>query len=295
MSAAKIKPGPRPAAPSAGPWLLAWKKLRRNRLFLLSAAVIGVYIVLASLAALGVIATRFQEAVGPGYQPPSAEFAWGTDVLGRSVLARLVHGARLSLLVGLLTTGIAIPIGVVLGLLAGMSRRFLDPLIVWFYTTLDSIPTLLLLLSLALLLPTGKGVLTLCLALGTTSWVATCRIVRGEVMRQRELPYVRAAKAVGVPAWRIGIKHVLPNLWHLVLVQASLVFVFAIKSEVILSYLGVGIVDKPSWGVMIDDARIELIGRGAWWQFTGATAALFILVLAFNLFSDALKEALDPR
>ncbi len=173
--------------------------------------------------------------------------------------------------------------------------RFVDPLVVWLYTTLDSIPTILLLLSLALLMPTGKGMLTICLALGITSWVSTCRIVRGEVMRQREWPYVRAAKAVGVPSWRIAWKHMLPNLWHLILVQASLVFVYAVKSEVILSYLGVGIVDKPSWGVMIDDARLELVGRGAWWQFTGATAALFVLVLAFNLFSDALKEALDPR
>ncbi len=283
------------ASKTGGPWSLAWAKLRRNKIFLVSAGLIAIYLVLALAASLGLLATNFREAVGPAYQAPGGDFAFGTDVLGRSVLARLVHGARLSLLVGFVTTGIAIPLGVALGLLAGFSRRFVDPLVVWLYTTLDSIPTILLLLSLALLMPTGKGMLTICLALGITSWVSTCRIVRGEVMRQREWPYVRAAKAVGVPSWRIAWKHMLPNLWHLILVQASLVFVYAVKSEVILSYLGVGIVDKPSWGVMIDDARLELVGRGAWWQFTGATAALFVLVLAFNLFSDALKEALDPR
>jgi ABC-type dipeptide/oligopeptide/nickel transport system permease subunit len=270
-------------------------RLRRNPFFWVSISIIGLYFFAAILAATGLVASHFQDAIGPAYQAPGKIYLLGTDVLGRSVLARLIHGARLSLWVGFLSTGIAIPIGVLLGLVAGMSRRWADTLIVWLYTTLDAIPTLLLLLSLALLLPTGKGLVTVCLALGTTSWVTTCRIVRGEVMRQRELPYVRSARAIGVSTWRIAWRHVLPNLWHVVLVQASLVFVYAVKSEVILSYLGVGIVDRPSWGVMIDDARVELIGRGAWWQFAGATAALFILVLAFNLFSDALKEALDPR
>src|SRR5690606_2420050 len=163
------------------------------------------------------------------------------------------------------------------------------------YSTLDAIPTILLLLALALVLPTGKGLATVCIALGVTSWVSTCRVVRGEAIRQKELDYVRAARSLGAGNARILFVHLLPNVMHLVMVQASLVFVYAIKSEVILSYLGVGVQNFPSWGVMIDDARLELVGRGVWWQFAAATAALFVLVLAFNVFNDALKDALDPK
>jgi peptide/nickel transport system permease protein len=261
-------------------------------------AVIAVYVVVGLLALVGIVAPGYAEQAGEAYAPPSwtqLDHLLGLDVLGRSVLSRVVQGARVALIVGFFSTAIAIPIGTALGLASGYFRGKVDAVVVWFYSTLDAIPTILLLLALALILPTGKGLATVCIALGVTSWVSTCRVVRGEAIRQKELDYVRAVRSIGAGNLRILFVHVLPNVMHLVLVQASLVFVYAIKSEVILSYLGVGVQNFPSWGVMIDDARLELVGRGVWWQFAAATGALFVLVLAFNLFNDALKDALDPR
>src|SRR5690606_32762720 len=152
---------------------------------------------------------------------------------------------------------IAIPVGAVLGLVARYFRGWVDAFEGWLYSTLDAIPAILLLLAMALVLPTGKRLATGCSARGLTSWVSTCRVVRGEAIRQKELDYIRAARSVGAGNARILFVHLLPNVLHLVLVQASLVFVYAIKSEVILSYLGVGVQNFPSWGVMIDDARLE--------------------------------------
>ena len=271
----------------------AWHKLSKDRFSLIAASVIVIYLILGLLAGLGWLAPHYKESLGLPYLHPSLKFWFGTDVLGRSVLQRVLQGTRIALGVGFLSTGIAIPIGVILGSLAGYYRKKIDEIIVWFYTTLDSIPTILLLLALALLM--GKGLLSVCIAIGITSWVGTCRVIRAEIIKQRELEYVQAARAIGASHLRILFYHILPNVLHLVLIQTSLGFVYAVKSEVILSYLGVGVQGEPSWGVMIDDARIELLGRGAWWQFAAATLAMFILILAFNLFNDGLRDALDPK
>ena len=268
-------------------------RLRKDRLALISLAIILAYAAAGLLSLLHVVATHYQESVGPAYSPPGHGFLLGTDVLGRSVLDRVLHGTRIALVVGFISTGIAIPIGVVFGLLAGYFQKRVDAFIVWLYTTVDSIPYILLILALALIL--GKGLVSVCIAIGITSWVGTCRVVRGEVIKQKELDYVQAARAMGAGDGRILFLHLLPNVMHLALIQASLIFVLAVKSEVILSYLGVGVQNQPSWGIMIDDARMELIGRGAWWQFAAATGAMFVLLLAFNFFNDALRDALDPK
>jgi peptide/nickel transport system permease protein len=269
------------------------RKLLRDKLAFAALAVIVVYAIVGLLALFHLAATHYQDSVGPAYTAPGAKYLLGTDVLGRSVLERVAHGTRIALVVGFVSTGIAIPIGILFGLLAGFFRKRVDDFIVWFYTTVDSIPYILLVLALALIL--GKGLVSVCIAIGITSWVGACRVVRGEVIKQKELDYVQAARAMGAGNARILGLHILPNVMHLVLIQASLIFVEAIKSEVILSYLGVGVQGEPSWGVMIDDARIELIGRGAWWQFASATGAMFLLLLAFNVFNDALRDALDPK
>lgn len=286
--------GPSGSAPAAAPGALSRpvRKLLRDKLALVAFAIIFAYAAVGLLALFHVIAAHYQDSIGPAYAPPGHGFLLGTDVLGRSVLQRVIHGTRIALVVGFVSTGIAIPIGILFGLCAGYFRRA-DELIVWFYTTIDSIPYILLVLALALIL--GKGLIAVCIALGLTSWVSACRVVRGEVIKQKELDYVQAARAMGAGHGRILFMHILPNVMHLVLIQASLVFVDAVKSEVILSYLGVGVQGEPSWGVMIDDARIELIGRGVWWQFAAATLAMFALLLAFNVFNDALRDALDPK
>ncbi|MFP4521623.1 MAG: ABC transporter permease, partial [Fibrobacterota bacterium] len=193
----------------------------------------------------------------------------------------------------LITTLIAIPIGVFFGALAGYYRGKVDEIIVWFYSTLDSIPYLLLLLALTMVL--GRGIGSVYLAIGLTSWVGICRVVRAEFIKQKELDFVQAARAVGTGDFRIIFFHILPNVIHLVLINFSLRFVSAIKSEVILSYLGLGAQQEPSWGIMISDARLELIGRGVYWQLAAATAAMFFIILAFNVFNDSLRDALDPK
>ena len=274
-----------------------WEKIRkrfgRDKIAMLSVALIAIYLLAGLLSLTGILASDFRTSIGDAYAPPSWTHPFGLDVLGRSVWSRLVQGTRIALIVGFSSTLIAIPLGTALGLISGYFRGVVDAIVVWLYSTLDAVPTILLLLALALVLPTGKGLTTVCIALGVTSWVSTCRVVRGEVIRQKELDYVRAARSLGATDLRILFIHVLPNAIHLILVQASLIFVYAVKSEVILSYLGVGVQNFPSWGVMIDDARLELVGRGVWWQFAAATGALFLLVLAFNIFNDTLKEALD--
>lgn len=269
------------------------RKLLRDRIAFAALLVILIYSLVGLLALSHLVATHYNDAVGPAYAPPGPHYLFGTDVLGRSVLERVVQGTRIALVVGFLSTGIAIPIGILFGLLAGYYRKRVDDLIVWFYTTVDSIPYILLVLALALVL--GKGLISVCIAIGITSWVGACRVVRGEVIKQKELDYVQAARAVGAGDARILLRHILPNVMHMVLIQASLIFVEAVKIEVILSYLGVGVQGEPSWGVMIDDARLELLGRGAWWQFAAATGAMFLLLLAFNVFNDALRDALDPK
>ena len=271
------------------------RRLLRDRVGTAAFAIIALYVLTGLLALVGILAPDYAVQTGEAYAPPSAAHPFGFDVLGRSVWDRVVQGSRVALIAGFFSTAIAIPVGALLGLVAGYFRGLVDAFVVWLYSTLDAVPTILLLLALALVLPTGKGLATVCIALGVTSWVSTCRVVRGETIRQKELDYVRAARSLGAGRVRILFVHLLPNVLHLVLIQASLVFLYSIKSEVILSYLGVGIQNFPSWGVMIDDARLELVGRGVWWQFAAATAALFVLVLAFNLFNDALRDALDPK
>ncbi|MGB0453048.1 MAG: ABC transporter permease, partial [Bacteriovoracaceae bacterium] len=133
-----------------------------------------------------------------------------------------------------------------------------------------------------------------CLALGLTSWVTLCRMIRAEVMRHKDREYVQAAESLGAGHFRKLFRHILPNVLHIVIINFSLQFMIAIKSEVILSYLGLGVQGKPSWGRMIDDAKLEL-ARDVWWQLAAATFAMFIIVLAFNLLADALRDALDPK
>jgi ABC-type dipeptide/oligopeptide/nickel transport system permease subunit len=140
----------------------------------------------------------------------------------------------------------------------------------------------------------GKGLFAVYVALGATSWVTLCRLIRGEVMKHKEREYVLAAGAIGGGHFRKLFKHILPNVSHIVIINTSMQFQVAIKSEVILSYLGMGVQGEPSWGTMIDDAKLEL-ARGVWWQLAGATLAMFIIVLAFNLLGDALRDSLDPK
>jgi peptide/nickel transport system permease protein len=275
-------------------WGDAWIRLKRDKIAVVCLGIVIFYSILATLSALGIIAADWAKEVGPSYAAPfqNWDYILGTDIFGRSVLTKVVHGTQVAMSVGLVSSLIAIPIGVGLGATAGYFGGKVDEIIVWFYTTFSSIPGIMLLMSIAFAL--GKGITTVYIALGLTSWVGLCRLIRGEVLKHKNREYVQAANAIGAGHARKLIKHILPNVTHIVIINTSLQFQIAIKSEVILSYLGLGVSGQPSWGTMIDDAKLEL-ARGISWQLWSATAAMFIVVLAFNILGDALRDALDPK
>ena len=216
----------------------------------------------------------------------------GTDILGRDVLYRTLKGARVALLIGGVTSLIAIPLALLLGVTAGYFGGRIDDLVFFVMSTLASMPGLLLLIALIMVL--GRGTLQVCVALGITSWVGLCRVTRGETLKLRELDYVRAARALGVSEARIIWRHVLPNLAHLVIITFVLMFSGLVLSEAILAWLGIGI--DGSWGQMIDQARDELSRQPRiWWNITAAGSALFGLLLAVNFVGDAVRDVLDPR
>ncbi|MBI2605650.1 MAG: ABC transporter permease [Deltaproteobacteria bacterium] len=276
-------------------WLDAWRRMRRDRLAVASLVVIALYTLLALAAKLGFIATPWDAEVGTAYAAPSLaslKTIFGTDIFGRSVLHKVIHGTRIAMSVGLVTSLIAIPIGVTLGALAGYFGGLVDEAIVWFYTTLSSIPSIMLLVAFTYVL--GKGIFSVYIALGVTGWIGLARLIRGEFIKHKHREYVIAAESIGAGHVKRIFRHILPNVSHIVIINFSLQFQTAIKSEVILSYLGLGVQGQPSWGVMIDDSKLEL-ARGVWWQLSAATLAMFFVVLAFNIFGDALRDALDPK
>lgn len=216
----------------------------------------------------------------------------GTDILGRDVLLMTLKGSKIALLIGGLTSAIAIPLALLLGVSAGYYGRRVDDFVVFLITTLSSMPSILLLT--ALIVALGRGPVQVCIALAITGWVGLCRVVRGETLKLRELDYVRAARALGVSEFTIILRHIVPNLLHLVVITFVLMFSGLVLSEAILSWLGIGI--DGSWGQMIDQARDELSRDPIiWWNLGAASLALFILVLCVNLVGDAIRDVLDPR
>jgi peptide/nickel transport system permease protein len=238
----------------------------------------------------------------------------GTDYLGRDVLLRAVFATRTAVKVGVVASLISSVFGVALGLLGGYYGGKMDAAVLWIYSTFASIPSLLFILAFALLVSKGflsppleaafqafsramntePGMMAVYLGIGLTGWVPLCRVVRAETLRLRTRPYVTAARALGVNDRGIMLRHILPNLMHLVIVYFTMRFAFAVMTEVIVSYLGLGVKFEPSWGLMISNGQ-SLFWRGAWWEIAAATGFMFVLVLALNMTGDALRDALDPR
>ncbi len=227
-------------------------------------------------------------------EPKAAALPFGGDKWGRDVLKKTIKGTETSLFVGITAALLTALIGTLFGALAGYYGRWIDDVFNWVYSVFTSIPYLLLILAIAAVL-NQKGTLTVILILGLTGWTGIFRLVRAEYLKHRVREYVQAADAIGASHLRRMFMHILPNVSHVVLVQMSLHVVLFIKSEVILSFLGFGVgVDTVSWGSMLNEAQNELI-LGKWWQLVAATAALAVIVTAFSLFTDALRDALDPR
>ncbi len=273
-------------------WSHALSTILKDKLACTALIVVLLYFVIALLTFMGVIAGNWGLEIGPSYSPPSADYLFGTDIFGRSVFLKTIKGAETAIAIGLATSVISLVIGTIMGALAGYFGGLIDEVIVWFYTTFSSIPFIMLLISIAFIM--GKGTTTVFISLGVTSWVSLCRIVRGEVMKHKEREYSQAASALGAGHTRKIFKHILPNISHVLIINFSLTFESAIKAEVILSYLGLGVQGRPSWGTMIDDSKLEL-ARGVWWQLGAAVFAMFFIVLAFNILGDALRDALDPK
>ena len=199
--------------------------------------------------------------------------------------------------IGVVVALVSVFIGAVLGTAAGYYGGWIDTIVTWLFTTFSSIPSLVLLVLLAYMF-TGSAfegtLIPIYIAFSATYWIGPCRVIRGETLKLREMEYVQAARALGYGRPYIMLRHILPNASHLMLINFSLLFIAAIKGEVILTYLGLGIKNGTSWGIMIEQSRPEVM-NGFFWQIGAATGLMFVLVLAFNILSDALQDAFDPK
>jgi len=248
------------------------------------------------------------------YASPSAQHWCGTDYQGRDVFLRTLAGSASALKVGVYSGLIAVVIGVTLGMMSGYFGGWIDDLTVWMFSIFASLPTLLFILAFALLfsgefmspqalkkfshlaalLNTEPGMLGVYLAIGLTGWVTLCRVIRGETMKLKQISFVAAAKVAGVSNFKIIIRHIFPNVFHLVIIYFTTLFASAVMLEVIVSYLGLGVQSAPSWGIMISDGQSRL-WMGVWWEIAAASTALLILVLALNMLGDSLRDALDVK
>ena len=230
----------------------------------------------------------------------SETLPFGADKWGHDIVAKAIKGAQVSIFVGLAAALVATALGTLLGALAGYFRGWLDDLLEWFYSVFTSIPYILLILAFAAVfranpLLAHAGVLAIIAVLGLTGWTGIYRLVRAEYIKHRAREYVRAADAIGASNMARMFVHILPNVSHVILVQLSLHVVSFIKAEVILSFLGLGVpLDMVSWGTMLAEAQGELV-IGKWWQLVAAGAGMAVLVTAFALFTDSLRDALDPK
>jgi len=263
-------------------------------------------------AVLGTLALILLAAV-PLFWLAGQYHVFGTDKVGQDVLYQILKSVRTGLIIGLVTTLVMLPMAVLLGIVAGYFRGWVDDLIQYIYTVLNSIPGVLLIAAAVLMMQVvidshpewfstaaeraDLRLLALCFILGITSWTGLCRLLRGETLKLRELEYIQAAQAFGVSSWRIIVRHILPNLMHIVIIALVMDFSGLVLAEAVLSYVGIGVdPTMTSFGTMINNARMEL-GREpvVWWSLVAAFAAMFVLVLAANLFADAVRDAFDPR
>jgi peptide/nickel transport system permease protein len=238
---------------------------------------------------------------------------FGTDKVGQDVLYQALKGIRTGLVIGTLTTLVMLPFALALGIAAGYFGGWIDDAIQYVYTTLNSIPGVLLIAASVLMMqvyidghpelfPTAAQradlrLLFLCIILGVTSWTGLCRLLRGEALKLKELEYIQAAHAFGVRHHRIIARHILPNVMHIVLISVVMEFSGLVLAEAVLSYVGVGVdPSMNSFGTMINNARLEMAREPmVWWSLTAAFVFMVTLVLAANLFADAVRDAFDPR
>jgi peptide/nickel transport system permease protein len=238
---------------------------------------------------------------------------FGTDKVGQDVFYQSLKSIRTGLVIGTLTTLMMLPFALLLGIMAGYFRGWVDDVIQYIYTTLSSIPSVLLIAAAVLMMQVYMEIhpelfdtiaaradlrlLFLCIILGVTSWTGLCRLLRGETLKLREMEYIQAAHAFGVSHWRIISRHILPNVMHIVLIATVMDFSGLVLAEAVLSYVGVGVDPSMiSFGTMINAARLEMAREPmVWWALLSSFSFMFTLVLSANLFADAVQDAFNPR
>jgi len=284
---------PVPAVRRQSMWSKAFYKFRRDRTGMFAFAIVVTYSVIAVGVWFGWFASDWADVTGGKWESASGSHWFGTNIIGQDIFARAIFSTRTAFEVGLVVAVLSTTTGALLGAMAGFfSGGWLDEIVLWLMGVLDSIPFYLFVA--AIVFAMQDSAYAMHVAMIATFWTTSGRVVRGEVIKLRGLEYVEAAHAIGVPELTIIFRHILPNTSHILLVQGTITFVAAIKSEVILSFLGLGVKDGMSWGLMIAESTQEVLS-GFFNNFLAASVLMFGLVMAFNLFADALQDALDPR
>ncbi|NOR20584.1 MAG: ABC transporter permease subunit [Xanthomonadales bacterium] len=271
----------------------AWRRLRSDPFGMGGLLIVVIFAAIALCVWSGLLGQSWSQVSGESWESASGSHWFGTNLLGQDILQRTLFGTATAFEVGLIVTIFSTMMGTVMGALAGWySHSWLDEVILWLKGVLDSIPFYLFAAAIAFALQGNPWAMHL--AMIVTFWTTTARIIRGEVMRLKQREFVEAARAIGLPGLTTVFRHVLPNTYHILLVQASIVFVAAINTEVILSFLGLGIKDGVSWGLMLAESSQEVLA-GHFGNFIAAGTSLFVLLMGFNLLADALQDALDTR
>jgi oligopeptide transport system permease protein len=279
-----------------GLWQDAWQRFRRNRIAVLGLAIVALLaldaVTAPILVQLHVIPDPLHQDVANYYAGFSAKHPLGTDFLGRDLLSRVMHGARISLSIGLLVPFIYLVIGGTIGLVAGYNGGWIDNLLMRFTDVMYAFPDLLFILVIVAVL--GPSLLSIFVALGVVAWVDLARLVRGQVLSIREKEYIEGARATGSGPLKIVLRHVAPNALGPVIVTLTFSIPRAIFAEAVLSYLGVGIPPPtPSWGVMVQDGYQAIFAAPS--QVMVPALAIAITMLSFTFIGDGLRDALDPR
>lgn len=274
-------------------WYRSWLQLKTDKLGILGGAIVLIYLFITIGVWLQLWGFTWSETSDVFNQSPSTQHWFGTNAIGQDIASRGLNATKVAFEVGLLVAICSSILGTFMGSISGFRHNtWIDSVILWLMGVIDSIPFYLFVAAIAYAM---KGfAFAMHIALIMVFWTETARIIRAEVIKLNQLEFIESAVAMGQSQNKILFKHILPNVSHLLIIQSTLIFVAAIKSEVILSFLGLGVKDGISWGLMIAESTND-IQAGYFSNFIVASGLLFILVIGFNLFSDALQDALDPK
>jgi len=276
------------------PWQVAWRQFKKNKLGMMGLFILIIIALVAIFAPQLAPNSPYSTNILQANQAPGGDFPLGTDRVGRCIMSRMLYGARVSITVGLVSMSISVFIGTTLGLMAGYFGGLVDTLISRLIDIVRSVPFLILAIVIASIW--GPGLYRLMAIIGILSWTGVARLVRGEVLALREREFIHASRASGADDSRIMFKHLLPNTFAPIIVNATLAVAAAILSEAGLSYLGLGIQPPmPSWGNMLNEARNLVILESRPWFWMPPGFMIIITVLSINFMGDGLRDALDPK